>query len=59
MFALKNRKDFKIIGKSVKNLENKKIITGKGIFGSDFYRRGMVAGNDPAAASIWYKDKIR
>jgi len=39
---LKNRKDFKIIGKSIKNVENKKIITGKGIFGSDFYREGMV-----------------
>src|SRR4030095_14018056 len=39
---LKNRKDFKIIGKSFKNVENKKIITGKGIFGSDFYREGMV-----------------
>ncbi|MES1217188.1 MAG: molybdopterin cofactor-binding domain-containing protein [Bacteroidota bacterium] len=40
--ALKNRKDFKIIGTSVRNLENKKIITGKGIFGLDFYRPGMV-----------------
>jgi isoquinoline 1-oxidoreductase beta subunit len=39
---LKNRKDFKIIGKAFKNVENKKIITGKGIFGSDFYRDGMV-----------------
>src|SRR5687768_3175484 len=39
---LKNRKDFKIIGSSVKNVENKSIITGKGIFGSDFYREGMV-----------------
>src|SRR5687768_5253740 len=39
---LKNRKDFKIIGKAVKNVENNKIITGKGIFGSDFYREGMV-----------------
>ena len=39
---LKNRKDFKIIGTSVKNVENKKIITGKGIFGLDFYREGMV-----------------
>lgn len=39
---LKNRKDFKIIGKSVRNLENKKIITGKGIFGLDYYRPGMV-----------------
>ena len=39
---LKNRKDFKIIGKAVKNVENKNIITGKGIFGLDFYRDGMV-----------------
>ncbi len=39
---LKNRKDFKIIGTSVRNVENKKIITGKGIFGLDFYREGMV-----------------
>jgi len=39
---LKNRKDFKIIGTAVKNVENKKIITGKPIFGIDFYRDGMV-----------------
>lgn len=39
---LKNRKDFKIIGKPLKNLENKNIITGKGIFGLDFHRDGMV-----------------
>ncbi len=39
---LKNRKDFKFIGKSIKNLENKNIITGKGVFGLDFYREGMV-----------------
>lgn len=39
---LKNRKDFKIIGTSVRNVENKKIITGKGMFGLDFYREGMV-----------------
>lgn len=39
---LKNRKDFKIIGSSVRNVENKKIITGKGIFGLDFHREGMV-----------------
>ena len=39
---LKNRKDFKIIGTAVRNVENKKIITGKGIFGLDFYREGMV-----------------
>ena len=39
---LKNRKDFKIIGSSVKNVENKNIATGKGMFGLDFYREGMV-----------------
>ena len=39
---LKNRKDFKLIGKPIKNVENKNIITGKGIFGLDFYREGMV-----------------
>jgi isoquinoline 1-oxidoreductase beta subunit len=39
---LKNRKDFKLIGTSVRNVENKKIITGKGVFGLDFYREGMV-----------------
>ena len=39
---LKNRKDFKIIGTAVKNVENKNIVTGKGIFGLDFYREGMV-----------------
>jgi isoquinoline 1-oxidoreductase beta subunit len=38
----KNRKDFKLIGKSVKNVANKDILTGKGVFGLDFYRNGMV-----------------
>ena len=39
---LKNRKDFKIIGTAVRNVENKNIATGKGLFGLDFYREGMV-----------------
>jgi len=39
---LKNRKDFKIIGTAVRNVENKNIVTGKPIFGLDFYREGMV-----------------
>jgi isoquinoline 1-oxidoreductase subunit beta len=39
---LKNRKDFKLIGKPIKNVQNKKIITGKALFGLDFYRDGMV-----------------
>jgi isoquinoline 1-oxidoreductase beta subunit len=39
---LKDRKDFKLIGKSVRNVENQKIVTGKPLFGMDFYREGMV-----------------
>ncbi len=39
---LKDVKDFKLIGTAVRNLENKKIITGKAGFGLDFYREGMV-----------------
>lgn len=39
---LKDRKDFKIIGTAVRNVENKNIITGKPLFGLDFYRDGMV-----------------
>ena len=40
--SFKDRKDFKLIGKAPKNVANKDIITGKGIFGLDFYREGMV-----------------
>jgi isoquinoline 1-oxidoreductase beta subunit len=39
---LKDRKDFKIIGTRVRNVENKKIVTGKPLFGLDFYREGML-----------------
>ncbi len=39
---LKDPKDFSIIGKPLKNVENKNIVTGKGVFGIDFYREGMV-----------------
>jgi isoquinoline 1-oxidoreductase subunit beta len=39
---LKDRKDFKLIGTSLKNVENHKIVTGKPLFGLDFYRQGMV-----------------
>jgi len=39
---LKDRKDFKLIGKSVRNVENHKIVTGQPLFGMDFYREGMV-----------------
>ena len=39
---LKDRKDFKLIGTLVRNVENKKIVTGKPLFGLDFYREGML-----------------
>jgi isoquinoline 1-oxidoreductase beta subunit len=39
---LKDRKDFKLIGKEVKNVANKDIVTGKGMFGLDFHREGML-----------------
>ncbi|MGV3503332.1 MAG: molybdopterin cofactor-binding domain-containing protein [Adhaeribacter sp.] len=39
---LKDRKDFKLIGKAVRNVENQAIATGKPMFGLDFYREGML-----------------
>jgi isoquinoline 1-oxidoreductase beta subunit len=39
---LKDEKDFKLIGKSVRNVDNHNIATGKPLFGLDFYREGML-----------------
>lgn len=39
---LKDQKDFKLIGSTVKNVDNPGIITGKPLFGLDFYREGML-----------------
>lgn len=39
---LKDRKDFTIIGKAIKNVANKSIVTGKPLYGLDFYREGML-----------------
>ncbi|MBD0258888.1 MAG: xanthine dehydrogenase family protein molybdopterin-binding subunit [Cytophagales bacterium] len=39
---LKDPKDFTLIGKSVNNVDNKAIATGKPLFGIDFYREGML-----------------
>ncbi|SEJ31530.1 isoquinoline 1-oxidoreductase, beta subunit [Dyadobacter koreensis] len=39
---LKQEKDFTLIGQSVRNVDNKNIITGKPLFGLDFYREGML-----------------
>ncbi|WP_020527561.1 xanthine dehydrogenase family protein molybdopterin-binding subunit [Flexithrix dorotheae] len=38
---LKEIRDFKIIGHSQKNVEGKNIITGKPLFGMDYYKEGM------------------
>lgn len=39
---LKDRKDFKLIGKPIRNVRNKEIITGKPLYGLDVYKEGMV-----------------
>jgi len=39
---LKDRKDFKLIGTAVRNVDNLDIATGKPLFGMDFYREGML-----------------
>jgi isoquinoline 1-oxidoreductase subunit beta len=39
---LKDKKDFKIIGKFTKGVDNQDIITGKPLFGLDIYREGMM-----------------
>ena len=39
---LKDPKSFKLIGKEIKNVANKDITTGKGLFGLDFHRDGML-----------------
>jgi isoquinoline 1-oxidoreductase beta subunit len=39
---LKEIKDFKLIGTSIRNVDNPKITTGKPLFGLDFYREGML-----------------
>lgn len=39
---LKDRKNFTLIGTAVRNVDNQDILTGKPIFGMDFYREGML-----------------
>lgn len=40
--VLKDKKDFKIIGTPVRNVDAKDIYTGQPMFGLDFYREGML-----------------
>ena len=39
---LKESKDFKLIGSTIKGVDNQDILTGKPLFGLDFYREGML-----------------
>ncbi|WP_128546814.1 xanthine dehydrogenase family protein molybdopterin-binding subunit [Larkinella soli] len=39
---LKEIKDFKLIGSTVRNVDNPGILTGKNLFGIDFHREGML-----------------
>ena len=39
---LKDKKDFKIIGQAIHNVDNLEMITGKPLYGLDFYREGML-----------------
>lgn len=39
---LKDPKDFKIIGQDIRNVDNKKIVTGQPLFGMDLKKEGML-----------------
>jgi isoquinoline 1-oxidoreductase subunit beta len=54
---LKDKKDFKLIGKAVRNVDNKDIITGKPLFGLDFYREGMLHAMIQRPTAFGYKIK--
>ncbi|MBD0780031.1 xanthine dehydrogenase family protein molybdopterin-binding subunit [Maribacter sp. ANRC-HE7] len=55
---LKEIKDFKLIGTSIKNVDGKKIITGEPLFGLDFKREGMKIAmiQHPPAFGMTVKD---
>jgi isoquinoline 1-oxidoreductase beta subunit len=39
---LKDNKEFKLIGKAVRNVDNHEMVMGKPLYGLDFYREGML-----------------
>ena len=56
--ALKDTKDFKLIGTAQKNVEGQKIVTGQPLFGIDFKREGMLLAmvEHPPAFGMTVKD---
>lgn len=56
--ALKEPKDFKLIGTYQKNVEGPKLVTGKPLFGLDFHRDGMLLAmiEHPPAFGMTVKD---
>jgi len=54
---LKDKKDFKIIGQPIHNVDNLEMITGKPLFGLDFYREGMLFAMIQRPASFGMKIK--
>lgn len=56
--ALKDIKDFKIIGTDQKNVDGPQIVTGKPLFGLDIYEEGMLTAMiiHPPAFGMKYKD---
>ncbi len=55
---LKDPKDYKLIGTAQKNVEGKKIVTGKSVFGLDYKRDGMLLAmiEHPPAFGMTVKD---
>jgi isoquinoline 1-oxidoreductase subunit beta len=39
---LKDKSEFRLIGKAIRNVDNPEMITGKPLYGLDFYREGML-----------------
>jgi len=39
---LKDKKDFKLIGQAIRNVDNQEMLTGKPLYGIDFVREGMM-----------------
>jgi isoquinoline 1-oxidoreductase beta subunit len=54
---LKDKKDFKLIGTAVPNVDNLEMITGKPLYGMDFYREGMVLATIQRPAAFGMKIK--